>query len=35
MSKSCITERVIQFSEGGFLLGFADWMMQKMIEARE
>ena len=23
-------ERVIQFGEGGFLRGFADWMIQKM-----
>ena len=24
------TERVIQFGEGGFLRGFADWMLQKL-----
>ena len=23
-------ERVIQFGEGGFLRGFADWMIQKL-----
>ena len=27
-----ITERVIQFGEGGFLRGFADWMIQKMTD---
>ena len=26
------TERFIQFGEGGFLRGFADWMIQKMNE---
>lgn len=26
------TERVIQFGEGGFLRGFADWMIQKMTD---
>ena len=26
------TERVIQFGEGGFLRGFADWMLQKMTD---
>ena len=26
-------ERVIQFGEGGFLRGFADWMIQKMNDA--
>ena len=25
------TEKIIQFGEGGFLRGFADWMIQKMI----
>ena len=25
-------ERFIQFGEGGFLRGFADWMIQKMNE---
>ena len=24
------TEKFIQFGEGGFLRGFADWMIQKM-----
>ena len=24
------TEKVIQFGEGGFLRGFADWMIQKV-----
>lgn len=27
------TERVIQFGEGGFLRGFADWMLQKLNES--
>ncbi len=26
------TEKVIQFGEGGFLRGFADWMIQKMTD---
>ncbi len=26
------TEQVIQFGEGGFLRGFADWMLQKMTD---
>ena len=26
-------ERVIQFGEGGFLRGFADWMLQKLNDA--
>ena len=26
------TEKIIQFGEGGFLLGFADWMIQKMTD---
>ncbi len=28
--KTQLPERVIQFGEGGFLRGFADWMLQKM-----
>ena len=28
-------EKVIQFGEGGFLRGFADWMLQKVNEAGE
>ena len=28
--KTDLTEKVIQFGEGGFLRGFADWMLQKM-----
>ena len=28
-----IFEKVIQFGEGGFLRGFADWMLQKMTDA--
>ncbi|MBE6577381.1 MAG: tagaturonate reductase [Ruminococcaceae bacterium] len=28
-----MTERIIQFGEGGFLRGFADWMIQKMTDA--
>lgn len=28
--KGNLTERVIQFGEGGFLRGFCDWMIQKM-----
>ena len=27
-----VKERVIQFGEGGFLRGFADWMLQIMKE---
>ena len=27
------TEKIIQFGEGGFLRGFADWMIQKMTDA--
>ncbi len=27
-------ERVLQFGEGGFLRGFADWMLQKMTDAK-
>ena len=29
------TERVIQFGEGGFLRGFADWMLQKINECSD
>ena len=29
--KNC-NERIIQFGEGGFLRGFADWMIQKMTD---
>ena len=25
-------EKIIQFGEGGFLRGFADWMIQKMTD---
>ena len=28
--KTTAVEKVIQFGEGGFLRGFADWMLQKM-----
>lgn len=31
--KADMPERVIQFGEGGFLRGFADWMLQKMTDA--
>ncbi len=31
-SKKMRTERFIQFGEGGFLRGFADWMIQKINE---
>ncbi len=31
--KGNLTERVIQFGEGGFLRGFCDWMIQKMNDA--
>lgn len=31
-NKQSRTERFIQFGEGGFLRGFADWMIQKMNE---
>lgn len=31
--KTTATEKVIQFGEGGFLRGFADWMLQKMNDA--
>ena len=30
--KTIRPERVIQFGEGGFLRGFADWMLQKINE---
>lgn len=30
LKKTARPERVIQFGEGGFLRGFADWMLQKM-----
>ena len=29
-NKTTLKEKVIQFGEGGFLRGFADWMLQKM-----
>ncbi|HBT65485.1 MAG TPA: tagaturonate reductase, partial [Ruminococcaceae bacterium] len=29
-TKPSRTERIIQFGEGGFLRGFADWMLQKL-----
>ena len=32
-SKVTRPERVIQFGEGGFLRGFADWMLDKMNKA--
>lgn len=32
-AKPRLPERVIQFGEGGFLRGFADWMLQKMNDA--
>ena len=32
-TKTQATERFIQFGEGGFLRGFADWMIQKMTDA--
>ena len=32
MLKKEACERVIQFGEGGFLRGFADWMLQKMTD---
>ncbi len=31
--KSTACEKFIQFGEGGFLRGFADWMIQKMTDA--
>ena len=30
MNKTTRPIRVIQFGEGGFLRGFADWMLQKL-----
>ena len=33
--KICRTERFIQFGEGGFLRGFADWMIQKINDATD
>ncbi len=33
--KTSRTERFIQFGEGGFLRGFADWMIQKMNETTD
>ena len=32
-TKTTATEKFIQFGEGGFLRGFADWMIQKMTDA--
>ena len=32
MNKTNKIEKVIQFGEGGFLRGFADWMIQKMTD---
>ena len=32
MNKTNNVEKVIQFGEGGFLRGFADWMIQKMTD---
>ena len=31
-NKTTATEKFIQFGEGGFLRGFADWMIQKMTD---
>ena len=31
--KNYADEKIIQFGEGGFLRGFADWMIQKMTDA--
>ena len=33
--KTLYTERFIQFGEGGFLRGFADWMIQKINDATD
>ncbi len=33
--KKNLTERVIQFGEGGFLRGFCDWMIQKMNDVAD
>lgn len=35
MQKPKRTERFIQFGEGGFLRGFADWMIQKMCDTTD
>ena len=32
MNECSMTEKIIQFGEGGFLRGFADWMIQKMTD---
>lgn len=32
-TRTTATEKFIQFGEGGFLRGFADWMIQKMTDA--
>ena len=32
MTNNNISENIIQFGEGGFLRGFADWMVQKMTD---
>lgn len=32
MNNNNISEKIIQFGEGGFLRGFADWMIQKMTD---
>ena len=32
MNECSMTEKVIQFGEGGFLRGFADWMIQKLCD---
>lgn len=34
-AKKKLTERVIQFGEGGFLRGFCDWMIQKMNDVSD
>ena len=33
LTNAPVSERIIQFGEGGFLRGFADWMIQKMTDA--
>ena len=33
ITNNVATEKIIQFGEGGFLRGFADWMIQKMTDA--
>lgn len=35
MEKQIRKERVIQFGEGGFLRGFADWMLQKINDSTD